>query len=54
MATVPRLGVIESKGDTIIKAIPQKNYQDINQGVMCGRGRFGTNLVQWGERLTTR
>nr|WP_320025609.1 molybdopterin-dependent oxidoreductase [uncultured Acetobacterium sp.] len=45
--------VIESKGDTIIKAIPQKNHQDINQGVMCGRGRFGTNLVQWGDRITT-
>ncbi|WP_303870532.1 molybdopterin-dependent oxidoreductase [Acetobacterium wieringae] len=45
--------IIESKGDTIIKAIPQKNYQDINQGVMCGRGRFGANLVQWGDRLTT-
>ena len=45
--------VIESKGDTIIKAIPQKNHQEINQGVMCGRGRFGTNLVQWGDRLTT-
>ncbi|AWW25384.1 FAD-dependent oxidoreductase [Acetobacterium carbinolicum] len=45
--------IIESKGDTIIKAIPQKNHQDINQGVMCGRGRFGTNLVQWENRLTT-
>lgn len=45
--------VIESKGNTIIKAVPQKNHQDINQGVMCGRGRFGTNLVQWGDRLTT-
>ncbi|PKM59816.1 MAG: molybdopterin oxidoreductase [Firmicutes bacterium HGW-Firmicutes-4] len=45
--------VIESKGDTIIKAIPQKNHQVLNQGVMCGRGRFGTNLVQWGDRLTT-
>ncbi|WP_414149944.1 molybdopterin-dependent oxidoreductase [Acetobacterium malicum] len=44
---------IESKGDTIIKAIPQKNHRDLNQGVMCGRGRFGTNLVQWGDRLTT-
>ncbi|MBI4856868.1 MAG: FAD-dependent oxidoreductase [Acetobacterium woodii] len=45
--------IIESKGDTIIKAIPQKNHQDLNQGVMCGRGRFGTNLVQWGDRITT-
>ncbi|WP_296558209.1 FAD-dependent oxidoreductase [uncultured Acetobacterium sp.] len=45
--------VIESKGDMIIKAVPQKHHQEINQGVMCGRGRFGTNLVQWGERLMT-
>ncbi|WP_414149934.1 molybdopterin-dependent oxidoreductase [Acetobacterium malicum] len=45
--------IIESKGDTIIKAIPQKNHRDLNQGVMCGRGRFGTNLVQWGDRITT-
>lgn len=45
--------VIEAKGDTIIKAVPQDNYAQINQGVMCGRGRFGTNLVQWGDRLTT-
>ncbi|MDO9491664.1 molybdopterin-dependent oxidoreductase [Acetobacterium sp.] len=45
--------IIESKGDTVIKAVPQKNHQDINQGVMCGRGRFGTNLVQWGDRLTS-
>lgn len=45
--------IIESKGDTIIKAIPRKNHQEINQGVMCGRGRFGTNLVQWGDRITT-
>lgn len=45
--------VIEAKGDTIIKAVPQDNYSQINQGVMCGRGRFGTNLVQWGDRLTT-
>ncbi|AFA48916.1 molybdopterin-dependent oxidoreductase [Acetobacterium woodii] len=45
--------IIESKGDTIIKAVPQKNYAELNQGVMCGRGRFGTNLVQWGDRLTT-
>lgn len=44
--------IIESKGDTVIKAVPQKNHQDINQGVMCGRGRFGTNLVQCGDRLT--
>lgn len=45
--------VIESKGDMIIKAVPQKHHQEINQGVMCGRGRFGTNLVQWGDRLMT-
>ncbi|WP_373482102.1 molybdopterin-dependent oxidoreductase [Acetobacterium sp.] len=45
--------IIESKGDTIIKAVPQDNHIEINQGVMCGRGRFGTNLVQWGDRLTT-
>ncbi len=44
--------IIESTGDTVIKAVPQKNHQDINQGVMCGRGRFGTNLVQCGDRLT--
>ncbi len=44
--------VIETKGDMIIKAVPQNNHVDLNQGVMCGRGRFGTNLVQWGERLT--
>lgn len=44
--------VIESMGDTIIKAVPQANYTELNQGVMCGRGRFGTNLVQWGERIT--
>ena len=45
--------IIESKGETIIKVIPQKNHQDLNQGVMCGRGRFGSNLVQWGDRLIT-
>jgi len=45
--------VIESMGDTLIKAVPQSNHPLINQGVMCGRGRFGTNLVQWGDRLTT-
>ncbi|KNZ41195.1 molybdopterin-dependent oxidoreductase [Acetobacterium bakii] len=45
--------VIESMGNTIIKAVPQGNYKEINQGVMCGRGRFGTNLVQWGDRITT-
>ena len=45
--------VIESMGDTIIKAIPRSNHTRLNQGVMCGRGRFGTNLVQWGDRLTT-
>jgi len=45
--------VIEAMGDTIIKAVPQLNHSQLNQGVMCGRGRFGTNLVQWGDRLTT-
>ncbi|URN85524.1 molybdopterin-dependent oxidoreductase [Acetobacterium wieringae] len=45
--------VIESKGDTIIKAIPRSNHQDLNQGVMSYRYRFGTNLVQWGDRITT-
>ncbi|OXS27213.1 MAG: hypothetical protein BI182_04125 [Acetobacterium sp. MES1] len=43
--------VIESKGDTLIKAVPKENYDEFNQGVMCDRGRFGTNLVQWGDRL---
>jgi formate dehydrogenase major subunit len=45
--------VIESMGNTIIKAIPRKNHTELNQGVMCGRGRFGTNLVQSQDRLYT-
>ncbi len=45
--------IIESMGDTIIKAVPQSNHTQLNQGVMCGRGRFGTNLVQSDDRLMT-
>jgi formate dehydrogenase major subunit len=45
--------IIESKGETLIKAIPQNNPTELNQGIMCGRGRFGTHQVQLGERLTT-
>lgn len=39
-------------GDTIVKAVPTDINAANNEGVMCGRGRFGTNQVQLGDRLT--
>ncbi|MEG1618987.1 MAG: FAD-dependent oxidoreductase [Eubacterium sp.] len=44
---------VETMGKgTIIKAIPVEDMNLMNEGVMCGRGRFGTNQVQIGDRLT--
>lgn len=44
--------VVETMGDTIVKAVPTDINAANNEGVMCGRGRFGTNQVQLGDRLT--
>jgi formate dehydrogenase major subunit len=41
--------VVESMGNTIIKAVPVNESR--NNGIMCGRGRFGTDKVQRGERI---
>ena len=42
---------VEAMGDTIVKAVPAEG-DFTNEGVMCGRGRFGAGQVQQGERLT--
>ena len=43
---------VESSGNMLIKTTPIFN-NGINDGVMCGRGRFGINYVQKDGRLTT-
>jgi len=43
---------VESYGDMLIKATPATD-RGINGGIMCGRGRFGINYIQKGERITT-
>ncbi len=43
---------IESMGNTIIKTAPQDKMTSLNEGIMCGRGRFATHYGQVGERLT--
>ncbi|MEG0378365.1 MAG: molybdopterin-dependent oxidoreductase, partial [Eubacterium sp.] len=46
--------IVETMGDgTIVKAVPLDDQNQVNEGVMCGRGRFGSNQVQIGERLST-
>ncbi|MDO4287691.1 MAG: FAD-dependent oxidoreductase [Eubacterium sp.] len=43
---------VEAMGNTITKAVPAIEEGLTNEGVMCGRGRFGANQVQQGDRLT--
>lgn len=43
----------ESKGTMYVKTVPADPNIGINNGVMCGVGRFGVNYVNVGERLTT-
>ncbi len=42
----------ESYGNMYVKTIPAAPCQGINNGLMCGVGRFGVNYVNAGERLT--
>lgn len=44
---------VEAMGDIVVKASPVNDMELVNEGVMCGRGRFGTGEVQLGERLTS-
>ena len=39
---------VESIGNLLVKTMPA-----VNNGIMCGRGRFGLNYVQKDNRLTT-
>ncbi len=41
---------LESKGDLLLKAVPHQG--GVNNGVMCGKGRFGVNFIQSAERIT--
>ncbi len=43
---------VKSMGNTIIKTAPQDKVRSLNEGIMCGRGRFGTHFIQLGDRLT--
>ena len=43
---------IVSRGNMLIKATPTRGY-GVNDGVMCGRGRFGMIYVQRDGRITT-
>jgi formate dehydrogenase major subunit len=43
---------VETMGNTIVKAVPQNANQNGFDGIMCGRGRFGTGLSQQGDRIT--
>lgn len=43
---------VKSIGNSIIEAVPQDKIKSSNEGIMCGRGRFGTHFVQLGDRLT--
>ena len=44
---------VEAMGNTIVKAVPAEDQDLTNEGVMCGRGRFGAGEMQQEGRLTT-
>ena len=52
MCSVGCSSCVESRGDLLVKTTPATD-RGINDGLMCGRGRFGMNYVQRDGRITT-
>lgn len=42
---------LQTKGDLLVKSVPDKTSQ-VDNGLLCVKGRFGFNMSQKGQRLT--